>query len=94
LVQDVVNGTAIVTQGAAEMASGAEDGACASLHGGVVFGEGSVDERVLGEECESECGEGGVEKIDDDDLRGGEQAMELMRGHRFRAAGEGLALGV
>jgi hypothetical protein len=69
------------------MASGAEDGACASLHGGIVFREGIVEEGVLGEECESECGESGVEEVDDDDFGGGEQAMELMGGHRFRAAG-------
>jgi hypothetical protein len=94
LAQDLVNGTAITTQGAAEMASGVEDGASASLHGGIVFGEGVVEERVLGEECESECGESGVEEVDDDELWGGEQSMELMGGHRFRAAGEGLALGV
>src|SRR5580698_2513925 len=68
LAQDVVNGTAIVTQGAAEMASGVEDGASALLHGGIVFGEGIVEERMLGEECESEGRESGVEEVDDDDL--------------------------
>jgi hypothetical protein len=94
LAQDLVDGTSIMTEGSAEMASGAEDGACTSLHGGIVFREGVVEERVLGEESESEGAESGVEEVDDDELRGGEQAMELMGGHRFRAAGEGLALGV
>jgi hypothetical protein len=87
LVQDLVDGTAIVTQGAAEMASGAEDGAGASLNGGIVFREGVVEERVFGEEGESEGGEGGVEEVDDYELWGGEQAMELLGGHRFRAVG-------
>ncbi len=49
LVQDLVDGTAIVTQGALEMSSGAEGGASASLHGGIVFREGIVDEGVLGQ---------------------------------------------
>jgi len=94
LVQDLVDGTAIVTQGAPEMTGGAEDGTGASLHGRIVFREGIVEERVFGEERESEGGEGGVEEVDDDDLRGREQAPELLGGQRFRAAEAGLALGV
>jgi hypothetical protein len=95
LFEGVVDSASIVPQCTSEMPSRTEDVVRGSADEGIVIGdEIVVEERVLGEERESECGESGVEEIDDDEFGGGEQAMELLGGHRFRAAGEGLALGV
>ena len=51
----------------------------------------SLDFDLIGEQGESESGESGVDEVDDDDLRCGEEPRELARGHRF---GFGTAFGL
>jgi hypothetical protein len=75
------------------VSSGSKHGAGASSYEGIVFGRGSVEQRMLDEQGDAERGECGVEEVDDDDLGGGEQTKELMRGHRLRAATTVLGLG-
>src|ERR1700722_19375165 len=60
-----------------------------------LFVGGEVAEcGVLDEDRAPECGERGVGQVDDNDLRRDEEPAKLLDGHRFRAEGTGLVLGV
>ena len=92
--EDFVDEVAVVAQSASESGGESEDEASAPLDEGVGWVGGRVEPGVFGEEGSVEgaqCGEG---EVDDDDLGGDEQSMELGGGYRdLRAAGAGLVLG-
>ena len=64
-----------------------------TLDGWVLGGGRGVEQRVLDEEGALESDKCGLDEVDDDELRGDEQAMELPGGHRFRAPAAALGLG-
>jgi hypothetical protein len=91
--QDGFNESMVASQGEAQSLGATKNGPGASANGRVFRAGWGIDERVFESQSALESEEGGVGEVDDDDLGGDEQSIELSRGHRFFALGAGFGFG-
>ncbi len=91
--EDVVDGVAVVAQGASEPGGAPEDVSGAALDERVGRVGGLVEQGVFGAQGAVESAQGSQGEIDDDDLGGDEESAQIGGGHLGLRAAAGLALG-
>jgi hypothetical protein len=84
LLEGEVDFVTVCVESAVEADKDAPEGARAAADGRIIgCGVVAFEKGMFDEECEIECDHGGVDEIDEEDLRGGGEAEILFGGHRF-----------